>query len=479
MGSREQSTAAASFFARANQRMQSQQIPPESNNNNLAPSVPSQQRSRRKKNSGGGDSSSEERRDSFPTNFRALVRRSPPPPPTSLLKRLTESEVASSSADNGNGLGRIRVLLRVSRAVNCYDPQQQREHSRHFQVDHKRRQVTLYDPSAFRGAASGNNNNGEEDEQMKPPSSIGVAAPKMFAFDGLFSAEDSQEEVASAALPDLIQSVVGAGSDACLFCFGHANLGKTRTMLGSDECSRDMGAVPIAVAWLYRAIKERKAKFGTRFSVRVSALEVTGSREEVRDLLADHADQSDAADQSPAAYLGGLAGGSVLQNQSEPRASTAEKAAYYLDAALAGRSLDAAGRESHLVFTLHVYQYSAAAANAGSGRSSAGVLGGRSRLHLIDFGGCERTRSQGGAITLSGLGNVILGIFNGQRHLPHRDSKVTKVLRDCLGSLTCQATMLAHVSPEASHYSETLHTVQLASRYVKDSPKLIKEYFLI
>ena len=44
----------------------------------------------------------------------------------------------------------------------------------------------------------------------------------------------------------------------------------------------------------------------------------------------------------------------------------------------------------------------------------------------------------GGGITLSGLGNVILGIFNGQKHLPHRDSKVTQVLRECLGSLTCQ-----------------------------------------
>ena len=78
------------------------------------------------------------------------------------------------------------------------------------------------------------------------------------------------------------------------------------------------------------------------------------------------------------------------------------------------------------MFTLHIYQY----LSNGSG--------GRSRLHLIDFGGCERTKVSGGGITLSGLGNVILGIFNGQKHLPHRDSKVTQVLRECLGSLTCQ-----------------------------------------
>ena len=41
---------------------------------------------------------------------------------------------------------------------------------------------------------------------------------------------------------------------------------------------------------------------------------------------------------------------------------------------------------------------------------------------------------------------------------------MTGVLKDCMGSLGCHATMLAHVSPEPAHYSETLHTLQLAAR---------------
>lgn len=44
-----------------------------------------------------------------------------------------------------------------------------------------------------------------------------------------------------------------------------------------------------------------------------------------------------------------------LQNQSELRAPTAEKAALYLDAALAAREDSRGG--SHVLFTLHVYQY--------------------------------------------------------------------------------------------------------------------------
>ena len=163
----------------------------------------------------------------------------------------------------------------------------------------------------------------------------------MFAFDGVFSTEDPQAEVAASSLTDIVSSVVN-GNDGCLFCYGHANLGKSKSMLGSDECASQLGLIPIAITWLYKSIKERRAKSGAKFSVRVSAMEVTSQRENIRDLLLPYASDND---QSPGAFLrhGALAtsaGSTVsrhLQNQSELRASSAEKAAYYLDAALSGR----------------------------------------------------------------------------------------------------------------------------------------------
>ncbi|XP_059091814.1 uncharacterized protein LOC131887270 [Tigriopus californicus] len=453
LGTQSQANAAATFFARSHQRH-----PTKTSSNHSSPLT-----SRRQRQPGGGSNSrlsgndSSEERDQFPTNFRGLVQRFPPLVPNTLLRKL---EVV----DPPQGMGKIRVVLRVTKPssaayqYSAQDPGSGRNPHQHFEVDLKRKQVTLYDPAILRGQ---NGNSDVAIEERK----IGVAAPKMFAFDGMFTSDDTQEDLCGAALPDVIHSVLN-GNDGCLFCFGHANLGKTRTMLGSDQCAKDMGVIPITIAWVYKAIKERKTKMGSRFSVRVSALEITGQRESVRDLLAPYNNEND---ESPAVYLRQLPiMGSCMQNQSELRASSAEKAAYYLDAALAGRSLDAQGRESHLIFTLHIYQYSV----SGQG----GMLGGRSRLHLIDFGGCERTKTPGGGITLSGLGNVILGIFNGQKHLPHRDSKVTQVLRECLGSLTCQATMLAHVSPEPSHYSETLHTIQLASRLHRLRRKRMKAH---
>ena len=56
-----------------------------------------------------------------------------------------------------------------------------------MQIDRKKRQVTLYDPSAFR-ESGGQPTIAVGMEERK----IGVAAPKMFAFDGLFTADDSQ-----------------------------------------------------------------------------------------------------------------------------------------------------------------------------------------------------------------------------------------------------------------------------------------------
>ena len=92
------------------------------------------------------------------------------------------------------------------------------------------------------------------------------------------------------ALGDVIAAAVN-GSDGCLFCFGHANLGKSYTMIGSDESSRTIGLIPTAISWLFKAIKEKKDKSGARFSVRVSACEIRGGQEEMRDLLGSQTEQ--------------------------------------------------------------------------------------------------------------------------------------------------------------------------------------------
>ncbi|XP_023723787.1 uncharacterized protein LOC111873360 isoform X3 [Cryptotermes secundus] len=416
---------------------------------------------RRKRHSSGEDDPG--------TGFSAAIRRAPPPVPPALLRRIGVKEVT--------GVGKVKVMLRVCGGATCGPvtsgaptggntatsdaPTPAGGSTSFLSVDSRKKQVTLFDPAACGGTAA------PEDRR------VGVAAPKMFAFDAIFTHDDSQTEVASGALTDVIHAVIN-GTDGCLFCFGHARLGKTYTMVGSPESTNTLGVIPCAISWLFRGINEQKQKTGARFSVRVSAVEVLqqsgGTSQQLKDLLAGHASD---CEQSPGVYLrDDPLFGTQLQNQSELRVPTAEKAAFYLDVAVSSRSggrADGSGgstADSHLLYTLHVYQYSV----SGKGH---GVAGGRSRLHLIDLGSCERGKANGG-IPLSGLGNVLLAIFNGQKHLPYREHKVTQLLKECLSSLTCHAAMIAHVSPAAQHYTDTLATVQLASRIHRMRRRKIK-----
>jgi len=63
--------------------------------------------------------------------------------------------------------------------------------------------------------------------------------------------------------------------------------GKMSTMYGlSDSFLSSAGIITCAVGWLFRLIEERKENSGARFSVRVSAVELSGKNEVLKDLLA-------------------------------------------------------------------------------------------------------------------------------------------------------------------------------------------------
>lgn len=54
----------------------------------------------------------------------------------------------------------------------------------------------------------------------------------------------------------------------------------------------------------------------------------------------------------------------------------------------------------------------------------------------------------------------------GQSHIPYRQSKLTNILKDCLGA-NCNTIMLACMWGEASHLEETISTLRLASRMMR------------
>ncbi|XP_050730279.1 kinesin-like protein KIF26B isoform X2 [Eriocheir sinensis] len=368
------------------------------------------------------------------------LRDHPPPVPPQLLKKLACKEASS--------IGKVKVLLRVAGAGEMG------QGSQVLKVDPRKKTVTLFDPGSATPPPA------QHTEEVR----VGIAAPKMFTFDGIYTQEDSQTEVCSSALTDVIVAVL-RGVDGAVFSFGQPNLGQAYTMLGGGESCHTLGVMPTAVWWLYRALQDHRANTGARHSVRVSALQIAPG-DVVTDLLAQYAQ----GEQSPGVFLmEDSASSQMLAHAAEVRAPTVERAAHLLDAALALRHLDEQGRHAHLVFTLNIYQYSVDTSAKG------GVAGGRSRLHLIDFGAMERGKGPS-RLNLTALGNVILAIFNGQKHLPYKDGKLPRVLRECVGSVRCVAAMLVHVSPAPALYQETLATVQLASRVHRLRRRRIKPH---
>ena len=108
--------------------------------------------------------------------------------------------------------------------------------------------------------------------------------------------------------------------------------------------------------------------------------------------------------------------------------------------------------------------------------------GGASRagkLSLVDLAGSERAlatdartaRSVEGANinkSLLALSSCITALVTGKRHVPFRNSNLTKLLRDSLGG-NCRTAMIANVSPALGSFSESSNTLHWA-----DKAKLIK-----
>ena len=61
-------------------------------------------------------------------------------------------------------------------------------------------------------------------------------------------------------------------------------------MIGLDDSAEDIGVIPSAISWLYEMIEQQKQQTAARFSVRVSAVELTGRQETLRDLLSNSDD---------------------------------------------------------------------------------------------------------------------------------------------------------------------------------------------
>ncbi|KAJ8951945.1 hypothetical protein NQ318_013613 [Aromia moschata] len=233
---------------------------------------------------------------------------------------------------------------------------------------------------------------------------------KKFYFDRVFKPETTQLEVYMAVVAPMIPDVI-AGYNCTVFAYGQTGSGKTYTMTG-DNCQRVInwrddlvaGCVPRAAAHIFEELSAERSEN----NVKVSYLELYN--EEIRDLLSD--DES----------------------------------------------------------VLPVYDHCKHQREHGFGEDilKAG------KINLVDLAGSENIARSGckdvRAVELANinkslltLGRVIQALADkSQKHVPYRDSKLTRILQDSLGGHT-KTAIIATVSPAAGSYEETTSTLDYAS----------------
>lgn len=148
------------------------------------------------------------------------------------------------------------------------------------------------------------------------------------------------------------------------------SLGKSYTLIGRDCSTQSLGVAPTAICWLFRVMEQWVERSGGCFSISVSAVEVSGRNETLRDLLAA-LPHSSSGGQQQVTLLEDPVCGSQLQNQTQLQAASAEQGAAFLDTALAARTTtnQESRRNSHFLFTLHLHQERAGKNNKASGEA--------------------------------------------------------------------------------------------------------------
>nr|XP_011469637.1 PREDICTED: armadillo repeat-containing kinesin-like protein 1 isoform X2 [Fragaria vesca subsp. vesca] len=112
----------------------------------------------------------------------------------------------------------------------------------------------------------------------------------------------------------------------------------------------------------------------------------------------------------------------------------------------------------------------------------------RSKLLIVDLAGSERVDKSGSEghlleeakfinLSLTSLGKCINALAENSPHIPTRDSKLTRLLRDSFGG-TARTSLIITIGPSARHYAETSSTVMFGQRAMKivNTVKLKEEF---
>ncbi|XP_057549595.1 kinesin-like protein KIN-5C [Amaranthus tricolor] len=310
---------------------------------------------------------------------------------------------------------------------------------------------------------------------------------RVFVFDKVFGPSSQQKDLYDQAIIPIVNEVL-EGFNCTIFAYGQTGTGKTYTMEG--DCKRakqngQSGELPVGAGVIPRAIKQifdTLESQNAEYSVKVTFLELYN--EEITDLLAPEEISKVAVEDRQKKQLPLMEdgkGGVLVRGLEEEIVTSASEIFTLLERGSAKRRtaetlLNKQSSRSHSLFsiTIHIKE----STPEGEELIKCG------KLNLVDLAGSENISRSGaregrareaGEInkSLLTLGRVINALVEHLGHVPYRDSKLTRLLRDSLGGRT-KTCIIATVSPAVHCLEETLSTLDYAHRakHIKNKPEV-------
>ncbi|KAH0626949.1 hypothetical protein JD844_002267 [Phrynosoma platyrhinos] len=302
--------------------------------------------------------------------------------------------------------------------------------------------------------------------QAHDPASRKKGKNLIFAFDRVFGETATQVEVFENTTKEILDGVLN-GYNCSVFAYGATGAGKTHTMLGSEK---EPGIMYLTMQELYKKIEARKEE--KHCEVLISYQEVYN--EQIHDLLEP---------KGPLAIREDPEKGVMVHGLSFHQPKTAAQLLEMLRKGNLNRTqhptdINATSSRSHAIFQIYVKQEDHV-----RGTSSDFQV---AKMSLIDLAGSERAsvantkgeRLREGANinrSLLALINVINSLADAKskkNHIPYRNSKLTRLLKDSIGG-NCRTIMIAAISPSALSYEDTYNTLKYANR-AKEIKLLLK-----
>ncbi|KAL8261834.1 hypothetical protein R6Q59_025883 [Mikania micrantha] len=301
----------------------------------------------------------------------------------------------------------------------------------------------------------------------------GKQIDRVYTFDKVFGPSAHQKDLYEQAVIPIVKEVL-EGFNCTIFAYGQTGTGKTYTMEGDCKRSkigpkRDLpsgaGIIPRAVKQIFDTLEHQNAEY----SVKVTFLELYN--EEITDLLAPE-EISRVVEEKQKKILPLMEdgkGGVIVKGLEEEIVTSASEIFTLLERGTAKRKtaetlLNKQSSRSHSLFsiTIHIKE----ATSEGEELIKCG------KLNLVKLAGSENIYRSGARVgrareakernkSLLTLGRVIASLVEHLGHIPYRDSKLTRLLRDSLGGRT-KTCIVATVSPAVHCLEETLSTSDYA-----------------